>query len=411
MQKKSLTVLLIEDSPDYATLVQRWLQGQEEDFGITLNWSDTLESGLRRLAQGGVDVVLLDLGLPDSDGPATFAAVKDEAGAVPLIILSAADSETSALRMIQQGAQDYLVKTSCTADLLKRALRYAVVRHHAAAGHESGAGLEGSRIVSVVGSSGGVGTTTVACALAADLYHLTGQPTLLADLDPRFGMVSFIASIAANYSLVDAIRHGSGMDREIWNGIVARSTGELDVLVSPGWIDGGALDPEDVERVFTKVRTFYRWMVLDVGRLHPLAESVVRWSTDVVMVTTGSLANLHQCKRAIESLGDCGVGHAQIALVVNQRDRHSDLSEPDLQNLFGVKVLAALPPAAEDLHRALLQNRLPAVSSDFRKALTGGARKIAGLPERIPGSAHYSFGSMKDRLMRRQPAAPKAVAS
>src|SRR5580658_6973738 len=105
MLKKKLSVLLVEDSPEYASLVQRW--SIEKEKGFILNWTDTLDAGLKRLAQGGVDVVLLDLGLPDSDGPATFAAVKAAAGGVPIIILSGADSELLTLQMIREGAQDY----------------------------------------------------------------------------------------------------------------------------------------------------------------------------------------------------------------------------------------------------------------------------------------------------------------
>ena len=59
--KKTLTVLLIEDSPDYAELVQQWLSIRS-DMAFVLNWTDSLLAGLNRLEQGGVDVILLDPG-------------------------------------------------------------------------------------------------------------------------------------------------------------------------------------------------------------------------------------------------------------------------------------------------------------------------------------------------------------
>src|SRR5690349_20911677 len=110
MDRKTLNVLLIEDSPDYAGLVQHWLSSTGEDVAFVLNWTDTLAAGLDRLARGGVDVVLLDLGLPDSYGVETLLAMRAHAPAMPVIILSAADSESLALQMIQEGAEDYLVK-------------------------------------------------------------------------------------------------------------------------------------------------------------------------------------------------------------------------------------------------------------------------------------------------------------
>ena len=116
MLKKPLTILLVEDSPEYATMVQRWLNTHESASECVLNWADTLEAGCQRLAQGGVDVVLLDLGLPDSDETTTFEAICRSQSGLPIIILSGADSEPLALQMIQHGAQDYLLKTTCTAD-------------------------------------------------------------------------------------------------------------------------------------------------------------------------------------------------------------------------------------------------------------------------------------------------------
>jgi CheY-like chemotaxis protein len=74
MDRKTLSVLLIEDSSDYARLVQPWLCSPGEDIAFVLNWTDSLIAGLARLAQGGIDVVLLDLGLADSDGVGTFLA-------------------------------------------------------------------------------------------------------------------------------------------------------------------------------------------------------------------------------------------------------------------------------------------------------------------------------------------------
>lgn len=65
MAKTVLTMLLIEDSPEYAELVKRWLAARS-DIEFVLDWKDSLKAGLNRVAKGGVDAVLLDLGLQDS---------------------------------------------------------------------------------------------------------------------------------------------------------------------------------------------------------------------------------------------------------------------------------------------------------------------------------------------------------
>ena len=126
--KRTLTVLLIEDSPQYAHLVQQWLSDSAEGNGFLLNWTDSLAAGMSRLEKGGVDVILLDLGLPDCSGVETYAQTRTRAPKTPILILSSAESEALALEMIQEGAEDYLLKSSCDAETLKRAVSYAIVR-------------------------------------------------------------------------------------------------------------------------------------------------------------------------------------------------------------------------------------------------------------------------------------------
>jgi two-component sensor histidine kinase len=124
-----LSVLLIEDSREYATLISRWLSGRSHQTAAALTWADSLAAGLARLGQGGIDLILMDLGLGDSDGIETFRQLRANEPHLPIIVLSGADNEALALQIVQLGAQDYLVKSTCTSDLLNRTLRHALVRH------------------------------------------------------------------------------------------------------------------------------------------------------------------------------------------------------------------------------------------------------------------------------------------
>ena len=388
MPHKILTVLLIEDRPDHAALVQRWLTSNVEKEEFVLNWADSLEAGLRRLAHGGVNVVLLDLGLNDSGGSRTFEAVRTHPANVPIIVLSGSDNERLALQMIQHGAQDYIVKSTCTDELLKRALRYAVSRHHSQAEDDTPAAIPGrKRVVGVLGSCGGAGATTVASVVAADLAHMTGLSVLAADLDLHQGAMSFAFGAPVHRSLLDAAQNVERLDRELWDLIVAHRPGELDVLISPALM--GAAEPAmpAVAQVFQRGKDFYDWMVLDLGTLNPCTVQAVQWCTDVLLVASLSIPSLHQTKRTLDVLDGLGVAPDQIRLIVNHRGEKCDLSKESLRNMLGVEVFATLPPAHEDLYQAYLQKRLAAVSSNFRQELTIVARRLAGQAEDKPQSA------------------------
>ena len=71
-----LNVLLVEDSPQYSALVVRWLSGDPSKAEFALIWTDSLASALARLEKRDIDLILVDLGLPDCDGLPTFEALR-----------------------------------------------------------------------------------------------------------------------------------------------------------------------------------------------------------------------------------------------------------------------------------------------------------------------------------------------
>jgi diguanylate cyclase (GGDEF)-like protein len=121
-------VLLIEDDPYDAELTMAVL-GEIQSFPCLAEQAGTLSAGLERLSRGGVDLLLLDLGLPDSLGLATFELAYVQYPDIPIVILSGLADEEMAIKTVQIGAQDYLVKGNFDSNHLARAIRYAIERH------------------------------------------------------------------------------------------------------------------------------------------------------------------------------------------------------------------------------------------------------------------------------------------
>jgi two-component system, cell cycle response regulator len=123
-----IRALLIEDDPDDVFLIRETLSTTPTPK-VELETASTLEAGIERLAAGDVDVVLLDLSLPDSHGLDSFVRVHAQAPSVPVIILTGYDDESFALEAVSQGAQDYLVKGNVNSKMLGRVIRYAIERN------------------------------------------------------------------------------------------------------------------------------------------------------------------------------------------------------------------------------------------------------------------------------------------
>ena len=123
-----IAVLVVEDSSGDARLVQEMLS-EATAAAFELTHAERLDEAIRLVARSSFDVILLDLGLPDSHGRGTFLKLQAHATDVPVVVLSGLDDEIIAVTAIRAGAQDYLIKGQIDSQLLSRALRYAIERH------------------------------------------------------------------------------------------------------------------------------------------------------------------------------------------------------------------------------------------------------------------------------------------
>jgi DNA-binding response OmpR family regulator len=127
MDMEPIKVLLIEDNKGDCELILQMLN-KSEIANFELTQTQRLDSGLKLLEQGKYDVILLDLGLPDSVGLESFKATLTEYPAIPIIILTGLANEEIGIQSIKYGAQDYLVKGEFNGKLLVRAIQYAIER-------------------------------------------------------------------------------------------------------------------------------------------------------------------------------------------------------------------------------------------------------------------------------------------
>ena len=121
-------ILVVEDNPADVRLVE-WSFSKTEVDQYELTPVGTLDKALKCLDEESFDLVLLDLGLPDSQGLDTFEKMKNECPEVPVVILSGLDDESLALRAVRKGAQDYLVKGQSLLIWLVHSIKYAIERH------------------------------------------------------------------------------------------------------------------------------------------------------------------------------------------------------------------------------------------------------------------------------------------
>jgi PAS domain S-box-containing protein len=127
MENKKISVLLIEDSVDDAELIKRKLE-RSANTRFQVEIARKLEDGLKQAEINEPDLIVSDLGLPDSHGLDTVTKILLAVPHVPLVVLSGFDDEDTAIRAVQSGAQDYLVKGRLDDAQLERSIYYSIER-------------------------------------------------------------------------------------------------------------------------------------------------------------------------------------------------------------------------------------------------------------------------------------------
>ncbi|MFQ5889840.1 MAG: diguanylate cyclase domain-containing protein [Gemmatimonadota bacterium] len=130
MRTEALRILLIEDNPGDAGLVQEALRAANS-LSTEIYWVQRLDDGLKHLRENRVDVVLLDLNLPDSAGPETVRAILSADGETPIVVLTGVEDQELANDALREGAQDYVVKGASDGPTLVRSIRYSIERKRA----------------------------------------------------------------------------------------------------------------------------------------------------------------------------------------------------------------------------------------------------------------------------------------
>ena len=130
MPEPLVRLLLVEDNPGDADLVREMLDSTSE-AKFELVHAERLSKGLALLAGGGCDVVLLDLGLPDSSGLDTFYELHAAVPWIPVVVLTGSTDGEIGIQAVAAGAQDFLVKGTIDGPTLVRRIRYALERKRA----------------------------------------------------------------------------------------------------------------------------------------------------------------------------------------------------------------------------------------------------------------------------------------
>lgn len=351
MDEREIRLLLIEDSLGDQKLAALML-AKAKGASFRVETCDHLKAGLERLAQGGIDAVLLDLFLPDSEGIETFNRAHFAAPAVPIVVMSTLDDEQTALKALEKGAQDYLIKGQVDGASLSRSLMFAVGRHKRV---PASAPKPKGRIIVFVGAKGGVGVTTVALNMAAAVASAKRR-VIAVELRSAFG--TFAAHLAhpvvanlADLLELPAERINEG---EIAPRLVEFPSG-LRVLFGPQRLkEFGEIEPGKAEALLEALTAMADYVIVDLpDAISPASQVAIRGSKFGALVIDNDPLSLTCGKLVLEELRTAGASMPLLNIIVVKRSEAlAGVRISDVSPQLGCDILGVVTPAADLCLRA-----------------------------------------------------------
>jgi pilus assembly protein CpaE len=236
-----------------------------------------------------------------------------------------------------------------------------------------------SRCICIVGASGGVGATSIACNLSLELGNLSERDCGLVDLDLQFGNVAVNFDADPKYSIYDLAVSGGELDRAILTSTLTSLPCKVSMLTRPDVIEQCEhVTPELIQHVLELMGDVFENVVVDVpGHFDPQTMAAFTRADLILVVCQMLVPNIRSAHRLFDALQRFGVPVDRIELVVNRSDgRAGRLSGKDVEETIKKPLFACVPNDYQFVARSIDVGR-PIAALDQNNPVRSAIRKMA----------------------------------
>ncbi|NOX57348.1 MAG: MinD/ParA family protein [Planctomycetes bacterium] len=267
--------------------------------------------------------------------------------------------------------------------------------------------VAGKRIC-VIGSSGGVGATTISCNLAMELAALSKDDCALVDLDLEFGDVACAFDTDAKYTLSDICTDGQQIDREFLSKAVEKLPGGVALLARPNDVEGArSVSPEGITQMLSVLGEMCPFVVVDLPRTFSfLSAAAVQSAERVLVVAQLSVSSVRNATRIFQVLQQMKVPSEQIEIVLNRCKANFERITPDeVQEHFKRPIFSMIPNDYKRVQTALdlgCPMSAEAPNSPARLAIHEMAQQLMqGESEEVAAADEPQSAGLLSRIWRR----------
>jgi pilus assembly protein CpaE len=238
-----------------------------------------------------------------------------------------------------------------------------------------------TRIITLLGSKGGVGTTFLTINLAYLLSRETPNSILAVDLDLRYGQMVYFLDAKPQYTITEVIENVEQLDDSYLKSLFFNWDKNLQLLPAPARLEEAeAVTSENLEKVlrFVKNLSIYSHVVVDAGHhLDEMSIKALELADQVVLVTNQSVPALSNTRKLLEILELVGLGALDLEIWLNSWEKHSGLSLDDVAKFLGREVKGTVSFLADEV-KISINEGVPLVKSSPGLSLSQELKELAG---------------------------------
>lgn len=301
------------------------------------------------------------------------------------------------MQVMQAGVSEYLPKP-VTPD----ALAAAVGRARKKLGMTGAAPREPGKLYAFFAAKGGAGSTTVATNLAIQIHRLTGEDTILVDLDLELGEIALFLGVEPRFNFVDLARNFHRMDAGLLASFIEKHDSGVHLLSAPPEPDSAeSVGADQARQILQFLKRHYKHVIVDTSNSFTARTLATFDQAEEVYLVANidlpSLRNIQRCRHLLDRLGR---GGREVRLVVNRFQPDNDIGLDDVERSLGMEIYWTLPNDYDSVIYSINTGH-PVILDEgcgYARELEALGAKITGLPGAEVSKKGWFGSRVVDRL-------------
>ena len=377
-----IRILIADDNEDTRLNIRRMLSF-DSDLTVVGDARDGIEA-VQKSKELQPDVVLMDINMPKLDGLTATEKITLEVPNSAVVVISVQGEQEYLRKAMLSGARDYLVKPFNSDELINTIKGVYRLESRKLNRQEEQEEPKRCEVVTVFGTKGGVGKTTLAVNLAVLLAKMKKKVVLI-DLDLQFGDVAIFLNLYPRKTIAELVQEGENPDLELIESYLTSHTSGVKILSAPGRPEYAELiTPQHVENVINLLKVNYDYIIIDTPSLfNEVNLHALDLSTQVLLILGMDLATIKNVKLSLELLNSLNHG-GKIKLVLNRASDDMGITIADAETTLDFYIVAQIPSEGRIAVPALNAG-IPFVLSNPLSKASQAMQKIAEIIRKDEG--------------------------